>query len=76
PSQSVLARLIASYSSNTPQLCKLVDAFLLFTMLTGVIQFLYMLLVGTYPYNAFLAGFATSCGMFVNAGKAERFTAE
>lgn len=37
-------------------------------MFTGVIQFVYMAVIGTFPYNAFLSGFACSVGMFVNAG--------
>jgi oligosaccharyltransferase complex subunit epsilon len=64
--ESILKTFLASYA-KTPALCLILDAFLVFVMLTGIVQFVYMLVMGTYPYNAFLAGFATSCGMFCNA---------
>ncbi|KAI8910922.1 DAD-1-like protein [Gorgonomyces haynaldii] len=33
-------------------------------MVTGVTQMLYMLIVGQYPYNAFLSSFVTNVGSF------------
>lgn len=44
------------------------DAYLVFVLITGIAQFAYCLLVGTFPYNAFLAGFASSVGSFVLGG--------
>ena len=32
------------------------------------LQFIYMLLVGTFPFNSFLAGFLCCCGFFVLTG--------
>lgn len=32
------------------------------------VQFVYMLLVGTFPFNGFLAGFLCSLGFFALAG--------
>ncbi|KAI8893814.1 defender against cell death 1 [Globomyces pollinis-pini] len=63
---NLLVRLQQSYQQNTPVFIKLIDVFLVFVMLTGVVQFIYMIMAGTYPYNAFLSGFACSVGMFVN----------
>ncbi|TPX30152.1 dolichyl-diphosphooligosaccharide---protein glycotransferase [Synchytrium microbalum] len=63
----LLQKLWTSYSQTTPQRLKLVDAWLIFVMLTGVIQFVYVILAGTYPYNAFLSGFCASVGSFVLA---------
>jgi len=34
-------------------------------MLSGIAQFLYCVLVTDYPFNAFLAGFASNVGQFV-----------
>ena len=111
---SLYSRFMASYGEKTPSICKLLDSFLVCTVISGVIQFVYMLimgrslvrslvrswalkwfvkmkfyslfsilfysilthslalycivLLGTFPYNAFLSGFATSCGMFCNVG--------
>ncbi|KAJ3032869.1 oligosaccharyltransferase complex subunit epsilon [Rhizophlyctis rosea] len=60
-------RLLTAYNKDTPQSLKLIDAYLVFIMLTGIIQFVYVILAGTYPYNAFLAGFSASVGTFVLA---------
>lgn len=48
----------------TPRL-KLIDAFLVFLVLLGVLQFVYVLLVGNFPFNAFLGGFISCVGQFV-----------
>ncbi|KAH7100609.1 defender against death DAD protein [Auriculariales sp. MPI-PUGE-AT-0066] len=57
--------LLRSYESTTPSRLKLIDAFLVFIMLSGIIQFTYCVLVGNYPFNAFLAGFSSTIGQFV-----------
>lgn len=48
----------------TPRL-KLIDTFLVFLVALGALQFVYVLLVGTFPFNAFLAGFISCVGQFV-----------
>ena len=65
---SVLRRLWEEYSLRTPQKLKLVDAYLAYIMATGIIQFLYCLLVGTFPFNSFLSGFISCVGSFVLGG--------
>ncbi|KAJ3072877.1 Dolichyl-diphosphooligosaccharide-protein glycosyltransferase subunit dad1 [Podochytrium sp. JEL0797] len=68
PQQAALVgRLIASYQKDTPQLLRLVDAYLACVMVSGVVQFVYCVLVGTFPYNSFLSGFIASVGAFVLA---------
>lgn len=64
----LVRRLLSAYMTNTPSFLKLIDAYLLCVMLTGIIQFVYVILAGTYPYNSFLAGFGASVGSFVLAG--------
>lgn len=59
----------SSYIRNTPQSLKIIDIFLAFLVFTGATQFAYCLLVGNYPFNAFLSGFAATVGQFVLAGK-------
>ncbi len=46
---------------------KLVDAFLVFLLLSGAMQFAYALLVTSFPFNSFIAGFASTVGQFVLA---------
>jgi len=53
------------YVKNTPKRVQLVDAYLLYVVLTGVLQMLYCALVGTFPFNSFLAGFFSSVSCFV-----------
>lgn len=48
----------------TPRL-KLIDMFLVFLVAAGVLQFVYVLLVGNFPFNAFLGGFISCVGQFV-----------
>ncbi len=58
-----------SYIEGTPQSLKQIDAFMTFLIFTGLLQFVYCLLVGNYPFNAFLSGFSATVGQFVLAGK-------
>lgn len=44
-----------------------INAYLLAVFLTGVIQFTYCILVGTFPFNAFLSGFLSCVTSFVLA---------
>lgn len=41
------------------------NAYLLAVFLTGCFQFIYVLLVGTFPFNSFLAGFLSCITSFV-----------
>ncbi|CAN6618415.1 hypothetical protein TRVA0_007S01750 [Trichomonascus vanleenenianus] len=38
---------------------------MVFLVALGVLQFVFCLLVGTFPFNAFLGGFASTVGQFV-----------
>ncbi|EOA86369.1 oligosaccharyltransferase complex subunit epsilon [Exserohilum turcicum] len=53
------------YVSKTPQRTKLLDVFLVFLMAVGALQFAYVVLVGNFPFNAFLSGFSATVGQFV-----------
>lgn len=60
-------KLSQSYAA-VPTKLKLIDAYLLYILLTGAIQFVYPVLFGTFPFNAFLAGFISTVASFVLAG--------
>ena len=66
---SVISRFLEEYTSTTPNKLKVVDAYLLYILLTGALQFLYCLLVGTFPFNSFLSGFISCVGAFILAGE-------
>lgn len=53
------------YSSTLTPRLKLIDLFLVFLVLLGVLQFVYVILIGNFPFNAFLGGFISCVGQFV-----------
>ncbi|CAN0278729.1 unnamed protein product [Ascophyllum nodosum] len=69
--RDVSKMLESNYRQNTPTRLRLLDTFLVFLFVTGVLQawpdgpFVYCMLVGTFPFNSFLAGFSSTVGAFV-----------
>lgn len=66
---TVVNKFYNEYKSKTSKKLKIIDAYLLYILLTGAVQFFYCLLVGTFPFNSFLSGFISSVCCFVLAGK-------
>ena len=64
-----LSKLYVDYQRTTPKRLKIIDAYMLYILITGILQFIYCLMVGTFPFNAFLAGFISCVASFVLAGK-------
>lgn len=67
--QGVVSKFIGEYNSQTPKKLKLIDAYLFYILLTGIFQFVYCVLVGTFPFNSFLSGFISTISCFVLGGK-------
>lgn len=65
---TVLHKFWMEYAKNTPKKLKIIDAYLLYVFLTGVIQFIYCCLVGTFPFNSFLSGFISCVSCFILGG--------
>ncbi|KAJ4382684.1 oligosaccharyltransferase complex subunit epsilon [Didymella sp. IMI 355093] len=63
--QDILQGVWSRYVEKTPQRTKLLDSFMLFLVVVGALQFLYVVLVGNFPFNAFLSGFSACVGQFV-----------
>eukprot|EP01114_Cavostelium_apophysatum_P018008 TRINITY_DN547_c0_g1_i1.p1 TRINITY_DN547_c0_g1~~TRINITY_DN547_c0_g1_i1.p1 ORF type:complete len:110 (-),score=14.92 TRINITY_DN547_c0_g1_i1:106-435(-) len=61
----IIGEFRRSYEVHTPQLQKIIDVFLGYILLTGIIQFIYCALVGTFPFNSFLSGFISTVGSFI-----------
>uniref|UniRef100_A0A1I8NPN1 Dolichyl-diphosphooligosaccharide--protein glycosyltransferase subunit DAD1 n=2 Tax=Stomoxys calcitrans TaxID=35570 RepID=A0A1I8NPN1_STOCA len=61
----VVKKFSSEYISKTPRKLKLVDIYLGYVLLTGIIQFAYCCLVGTFPFNSFLSGFISTVCCFV-----------
>ncbi|BFZ12925.1 hypothetical protein BsWGS_15964 [Bradybaena similaris] len=64
---NVIVKFYDEYMQSTPKKLKIIDAYLLYVLLTGIIQFVYCCLVGTYPFNSFLSGFISTVGSFILA---------
>nr|CAD2142923.1 unnamed protein product [Meloidogyne enterolobii] len=63
----LFSKLYTDYQKTTPKRLKIIDAYMFYILITGVLQFVYCLLVGTFPFNAFLAGFISCVASFVLA---------
>ena len=57
--------LATQYKKETPAQVKLLDVFIAFSALSAILLAIYCFLVGTYPFNAFLAGFIACMGSCV-----------
>lgn len=62
---AVFRTVFKAYNEKTTKSMKVIDAYLLYVLVSGIIQFAYMLLVGTFPFNSFLAAFLSCVGVFV-----------
>ncbi|KAL9086192.1 MAG: hypothetical protein Q9165_007257 [Trypethelium subeluteriae] len=63
--QEILLGVWQNYLDQTPMRVKLIDIFMAFLVINGVFQFVYCVIAGNYPFNAFLAGFSATVGQFV-----------
>ena len=57
----------SQYTPNTDSKSRIIDIYLLFVVLIGVLTFLYGALTGAVPYHSFLAAFGAALGSFVFA---------
>ncbi|KAK7545664.1 DAD family-domain-containing protein [Phyllosticta citricarpa] len=63
--QAIAAGVWRNYQAKTDQRTKLLDVFMAFLVVVGALQFVYCVIGGTYPFNAFLSGFSATVGQFV-----------
>lgn len=57
--------VLQAYRAKVPFKLQVIDLFLVYVLVTGIVQFLYVLAVGSFPFNSFLAGFLSTVGVFV-----------
>ena len=60
----VLGKVRADYSKTSTVRTRLVDALCVYALLTGVVQLVYVVVVGTFPFNSFLSSFICHVGLF------------
>ncbi|KAL1985614.1 hypothetical protein VTN96DRAFT_7594 [Rasamsonia emersonii] len=65
PPQVIIQHIWQRYIQQTPPRTFLLDAFMAFLVVVGAVQFVYCVLAGNYPFNAFLSGFSAAVGQFV-----------
>jgi len=58
-------KFFSDYRVKTDQNLKIIDCYLGYILITGIIQFVYCCLVGTFPFNSFLSGFISCVTCFV-----------
>ncbi|PMD51708.1 defender against death DAD protein [Hyaloscypha bicolor E] len=63
--QQIALGIWQNYLDMTPQRTKLIDVFMAFLVVVGGLQFVYCVIAGNYPFNAFLSGFSATVGQFV-----------
>nr|POE49527.1 dolichyl-diphosphooligosaccharide--protein glycosyltransferase subunit dad1 [Quercus suber] len=63
--QQIVQGIWKNYLAQTPQRVKLLDVFMLFLLVVGALQFVYCVIAGNFPFNAFLSGFSATVGQFV-----------
>lgn len=61
----LIVKSFFSEYEKTPIRLKIIDAFIVYALLTCASQFLYVFFVGSFPFNSFLSGFFCSLGFFV-----------
>lgn len=63
--QAIANSVWRNYVNKTDQRTKLLDVFMVFLVAVGALQFLYCIIGGNFPFNAFLSGFSATVGQFV-----------
>ncbi|KPI38615.1 Dolichyl-diphosphooligosaccharide--protein glycosyltransferase subunit dad1 [Cyphellophora attinorum] len=63
--QEIAIHVWNKYIQETPSRTLFLDIFLLYIALNGAVQFIYCIIGGNYPFNAFLSGFGAAVGQFV-----------
>lgn len=66
--REIAGHFLTSYRKSATPTIQLIDYFLVFALITGIVQFAYVILVGSFPFNSFLAGFVAAVGFFVFTG--------
>ncbi|ODQ66437.1 defender against cell death 1 [Nadsonia fulvescens var. elongata DSM 6958] len=64
-SSLTLCQSVHNYWASATTKVKLMDTFMAFLVVLGVLQFIFCVLVGNFPFNAFLGGFSSTVGQFV-----------
>ena len=70
---NIVSNFTTQYKKKTSKKIKLIDSFVVYSGVTGLIQLIYRLINGTFPFNSFLAGFFSCIGFLVLLGMSSFF---
>ncbi|KAL7750777.1 oligosaccharyltransferase complex subunit epsilon [Sorochytrium milnesiophthora] len=65
--QKAVDAFVQDYLRTTPASLQMIDAYMVFIMASAIAQFVYVIVAGSYPFNAFVAGFGSCVASFVFA---------
>ncbi|OAL34729.1 hypothetical protein AYO20_05924 [Fonsecaea nubica] len=74
--QEIIIHVWNKYLQDTPSRTMLLDVFMAWLVVVGGLQFVYCVLAGNYPFNAFLSGFSAAVGQFVLTASLRMQTSE
>ncbi|CAD7974756.1 unnamed protein product [Amoebophrya sp. A120] len=63
--EQVARKIFKKYQAETPDRIKLLDLYAFSLALVGAVLFVYVVIVGTFPFNSFLSGFIAAMGTSV-----------
>jgi oligosaccharyltransferase complex subunit epsilon len=66
--REIVVKVQDEYKKNLTNKLLLVDALIAFSLVTAFVQVLYVVLVGTFPFNSFLSGFLCCIALFSLTG--------
>jgi oligosaccharyltransferase complex subunit epsilon len=64
---SMWSQVVVEYQKDITPKLMLIDALVVLSVLTGLSQIVYMLLVGSFPFNSFLSGLLACMGTYAFA---------
>lgn len=67
--KQIISKFLEDYNKNRTKKLLMVDSLMAYALVTAIIQVVYMILVGTFPFNSFLSAFFCHLGLFALAGK-------
>jgi oligosaccharyltransferase complex subunit epsilon len=67
--KQIFSKFVEDYNKNRTKKFMMVDSLMAYAFVTAIVQLVYMILVGTFPFNSFLSGFFCHLGLFALAGE-------
>ena len=64
PFGTVVSSVVSDWKTKSTFQTRLVDALCLYSAATALVQLVYVVLVGTFPFNSFLSSFICHVGLF------------